>query len=440
MSRSTSPSSPAPRLFFPSWLRVIGPGLLFAGAAIGVSHLVQSTRAGALYGLGLVGVILLANLTKYPGLSLGGRYTSATGFSLLESYRRQGRWALVLCAVLTIGTMFAVAAAVSFVTGALFNEIFLRHLFPAFPLPVATALVMAMVAALLAKGGFRWLDVAMKILLSMMAALTFVATAMALLRADFSSFALIPPARAFADKVSIGFVVALAGWMPAPLDISLWNSLWAQAHGAARGQGHSAKEARLDFNVGYSLSIALALCFVVLGTVSMHQPGIEPAAGGVAFSKQILGLFTDALGNWSRPIVALCSFSVMFSTTLTVLDAIPRVLMVTWQRFHGQEQPQAAQVDHARTRLYWVCFGLLVCGSLVLLFFFVESLGQLVDLATTLSFLTAPLFAWLNHRAIGSAEVPEAYRQSTLERRLSATCVGLLAAFALVFLYTRFVL
>ena len=28
-------------------LKKLGPGLLFAGAAIGVSHLVQSTKAGA---------------------------------------------------------------------------------------------------------------------------------------------------------------------------------------------------------------------------------------------------------------------------------------------------------------------------------------------------------------------------------------------------------
>ena len=31
----------------------LGPGLLFVGAAIGVSHLVQSTRAGAEFGFGL---------------------------------------------------------------------------------------------------------------------------------------------------------------------------------------------------------------------------------------------------------------------------------------------------------------------------------------------------------------------------------------------------
>ena len=46
-------------------LSKLGPGLLFAGAAIGVSHLVQSTRAGADYGWGLIWALLLINLFKY---------------------------------------------------------------------------------------------------------------------------------------------------------------------------------------------------------------------------------------------------------------------------------------------------------------------------------------------------------------------------------------
>ena len=108
-----------------NWIKAIGPGLLFAGAAIGVSHLVQSTRAGAMYGLGLFGIILLANITKYPGLSFGSRYTNATGLSILESYRRQGRWTLGVFGLLTVGTMFTVAAAVTMVTASLLNYLVL---------------------------------------------------------------------------------------------------------------------------------------------------------------------------------------------------------------------------------------------------------------------------------------------------------------------------
>ena len=47
-------------------LKAIGPGLLWAGAAIGVSHIVQSTRAGAGFGFALIWVIIFANLLKYP--------------------------------------------------------------------------------------------------------------------------------------------------------------------------------------------------------------------------------------------------------------------------------------------------------------------------------------------------------------------------------------
>ena len=47
-------------------LKTLGPGILYAGAAIGASHLVQSTRAGADYSFELIWVIVLVNLFKYP--------------------------------------------------------------------------------------------------------------------------------------------------------------------------------------------------------------------------------------------------------------------------------------------------------------------------------------------------------------------------------------
>ncbi len=46
-------------------LKNLGPGLLFAATAIGISHLVQSTRVGANFSLGLFGELLIVNLFKY---------------------------------------------------------------------------------------------------------------------------------------------------------------------------------------------------------------------------------------------------------------------------------------------------------------------------------------------------------------------------------------
>ena len=50
-----------------SFWTAFGPGLLFAGAAVGVSHLVQSTRAGASFGLSILIIVILANIIKFPG-------------------------------------------------------------------------------------------------------------------------------------------------------------------------------------------------------------------------------------------------------------------------------------------------------------------------------------------------------------------------------------
>ena len=97
-------------------LKSLGPGLLFAGAAIGVSHLVQSTRAGADFGLGLIWALLLVNLFKYPFFQFGPRYASATGESLLDGYKKLGKGVLVAYYIITFATMFTIQTAVTIVT------------------------------------------------------------------------------------------------------------------------------------------------------------------------------------------------------------------------------------------------------------------------------------------------------------------------------------
>ena len=66
------------------WKDIIGPGLLMAAAAVGVSHLVQSTRAGASFGFELISVILIINLLKYPFFEYGHRFYAVTGKTLLD--------------------------------------------------------------------------------------------------------------------------------------------------------------------------------------------------------------------------------------------------------------------------------------------------------------------------------------------------------------------
>ena len=96
--------------------RIMGPALLFSGSAIGTSHLVQSTRAGALYGLAMLSVILLAGILKYPAFRFAVDYGHSTRRSIMVGYRELGLWAPLLFAAAGLTIMPIIIAALSMAT------------------------------------------------------------------------------------------------------------------------------------------------------------------------------------------------------------------------------------------------------------------------------------------------------------------------------------
>lgn len=415
-----------------SFLKALGPGLLWAGAAVGVSHLVQSTRAGASFGLGLVVVVLAANFFKYPAFQFGPRYAAATGTSLLEGYRRQGRWALVLYAVLTAGTMFTVQAVVTLVTAALFAALLgWSSPFLGLPAPFWLAvLLLGLCAGLLLVGRYRWLDRLNKVVVLVLTLTTVAATLLVLPKVPWRSIPLLPDASAFTDPRSVAFLVALVGWMPSAFDISIWHSLWTLARREQTGHAPRVKEAVLDFDIGYLGTVLLALCFVLLGAGVMYGSGEAFDDRAAAFAQQVIALYTRNLGAWAAPLIGLSAGTVMFSTTLTVADGFPRALSGLAARFRGPERPGEATV---RDRAYWGALLVLAAGSLAIIGYALRggaAFKALVDLATSLSFLTAPALAWLNHRAIHAAEVPAEHRPSRALTAWSVSGIVFSTAFA----------
>ena len=409
----------------------LGPGFLFAGAAVGVSHLVQSTRAGAMMGVALLGVIIAANVVKYVPFSFGPRYAVATGTTLLEGYRRQGRWALCLYGVLTVATMFTVQAAVVFVTAAIAKAVFGLA---ATALAISVGLLV-ICAVILVFGGFAWLDRIMKVVVVLLTLLTVTATALAVPNVQWSTFRVVPDFSGMSLE-AIFFLAALIGWMPSAIDISVWHSLWTIARRRQTGHAPTMRNAMLDFNVGYIGTAVLALCFVLLGAGVVYGSGQPIAKGPVGFANQVIELYTSTLGTWSRPFIGGCALLVMFSTSLTVIDGFPRALSSLVARFRGPELPGVA--GQTSRRPYWVSVVIIGLGSLVIIAWFIKSLKGLVDLATTLSFLTAPLLSWLNHRAVLSPEVPVAARPGRGLVMASWASIATQAVFALWYLVLRF--
>ncbi|MHC4217436.1 MAG: Nramp family divalent metal transporter, partial [Planctomycetota bacterium] len=141
-------------------MKALGPGIMYAGAAIGVSHLVQSTRAGAGYGFALVWAVIAVHLFKYPFFEYSHRYAAATGESLLDGYRRVGRWALVSYLVVAFGLSIPTAAVLTIVTAGMASQ-----LVPVDISAMSWALILlAVCLVVLASGGYALLDGLMKLM------------------------------------------------------------------------------------------------------------------------------------------------------------------------------------------------------------------------------------------------------------------------------------
>ena len=97
-----------------SKLKALGPGILMASAAVGGSHIVSSAQAGAKYGWALMGLVILANLFKYPFFRFGAEYTLETGHSLVEGYAQKGKVYLGIFFVLNVFSALVNTAAVSY--------------------------------------------------------------------------------------------------------------------------------------------------------------------------------------------------------------------------------------------------------------------------------------------------------------------------------------
>ena len=389
------------------FIQKLGPGLLFAGAAIGVSHLVQSTRAGADFGFGLIWALLLIHLVKYPFFQYGPRYASATGESLLEGYRKLGKGVLILYGLLTSLTMFTIQAAVTIVTAGIATSLFGNFI----SVKVWSIVILSVCFVILNIGKYRFLDVMMKVIIITLTLTTLIATAMAIYNssAPVSFTQLLPE-----GSIEITFLIAFMGWMPAPLDISVWHSLWTIEKQKTNNKKYNSKTALLDFNIGYLATVLLGISFVVLGALVMHPTGNSFSKSAGTFSVQLIEMYTQSLGSWAYVIIGIAAFTTMFSTTLTTLDASPRSMHKTTELVF--EKP------FKNGYLIWSI--VLILGTLSIYYFFLSEMGSLIKVATVLSFLTAPFYALTNYILISSKHTPKAWRPSKLLHIIS--CLGIL--------------
>lgn len=398
-------------------LKHFGPGILMATAAVGGSHLVAATQAGALFGWQLIWLILAVNLLKYPFFRFGVEYTVTSQNSLVSGYQQLGKPVFFGFIALNIVAAIVNTAGVLLLTASLLHY--------ALPIQIDVMTLcyclLALSLAILTLGHYKLLDSASKVI---MIALT-LATTIALVIAISNGAAHTPPATPPNpyQLAMLGFMVVLMGWMPAPIEISAINSLWLKAK--TRTEQFTLKQAMTDFNTGYILTAILAVVFCALGVLIQYGSATKIELAGAAFSKQLIDMYTLTIGEWSRHLVATIAFLCMFGTTLTVLDGYARTLN------------ESAKLLKPNTPSYSLNVLILLQAALglIVIVFFKGNLKDMLSFAMTLAFVTTPLFALFNlklMKSIGSA--PKGWMKVL-------THCGLiyLFGFTLLFLFWKFV-
>jgi Mn2+/Fe2+ NRAMP family transporter len=241
---------------------------------------------------------------------------------------------------------------------------------------------------------------------------TVAATALVLPKIPWGEMPFLPTREVVSTLGHALWLGALIGWMPSAFDISIWHSLWTLARRRETKHSPTVRESLIDFKVGYLGTAFLSICFLTLGAGVIYATRSEFSTAPTKFAYQIIDLYAQNLGAWSGPLIGLSAFTVMFSTTLTVIDGFPRAIACLLARFREPEVPD--RPSSMRRPAYWWALLVLGLGSVAVIWIGTGTQGRsfrpLVDLATTLSFLTAPALAMLNHRAMLGAEVPVEHR------------------------------
>ena len=411
-------------------LKTLGPGILIACAAIGGSHLVWATRAGAEYGWTLLGLVLLANFLKFPFFYFGQHYTASTGESLLSGYKRQGPIYLKIFIAINLLTGSINIAAVGMLTASLsmpflgFLNLELTHL---------TILIFLILSGILYFGNYAVLDRLSKWIILILTACTVLAVVLALLNQN--------PTTAIVTKTeinpytltSLAFIVSLLGWMPAPIDLSTWSSLWMHSREAQTQHKASPKEVVIDFSIGYGITTILACLFLALGALTLFETGAEIPQSGIQFSKQFIELYTSSIGAFAKPIIIIAAFFTMLSTTLTCLDGYPRSLATSFLLL----KDASSTTNPVKKKHYSLMLVIYALVASLILLLFVKNLMSLLSFAATVAFLSSPILAWINLKVMTGSNVSPKHQPATWIKIISYIGIAFFTIISFLFICNK---
>ena len=360
--------------------KALGPGILLASAAVGGSHIVSSTQAGAIYGWQLAILILLINIFKYPFFRFGSQYTLQTGKSLIEGYSEKGKGYLIIFFIMNIFSAVINTAGVGILCAAILFNIFPNGL--GLTISQLTTIIIVIIWAMLLIGGYKFLDSLAKWVMTALTLATVTAVVIAVFKNHEYAPNFVTPSPW--QMAALPFIVSLMGWMPAPIEISAINSMWSVEK--RKTVKMSLADGLFDFNVGYIGTAILALIFLALGALIQFGSGEQVQAASAAYIAQFVNMYASVLGDWSRLLISLIAFLCLFGTVITVIDGYSRANNETLRLLLRKTE------SSQKSLFIWTTFTSII--GLVIVYLFAGDVATMLRFAMIASFLTTPFFAY----------------------------------------------
>ena len=322
----------------PGLLKILGPGLIWAMAAIGQTHIILATYSGAKFGFSLLWVVVLAHILTYPVFEYGPRYAVASGESLIDAYTKLpglGKPLLYFFGFLLLTVPFLVTASVLSVTASVLHAAWQDVSFAWWCLIITFG-----TGGIAIAGRYKGLEV----LCLVMSAILLVATVAAFCQrppnvADMIGGAVNP-------AIPVGSMVTLVALMRMPTDpaTSIMHSVWAVNKRddwiAGEGLQTGLKRSLLDLRIGFGFSLVIAVIFVSLGATVLHPRGVD--LEGVDLAMKLSGIYTETVGAWTFPLFIGVAFIALWGSYYTSVDGVPRMVERLWVSAKGKNKAAGA--------------------------------------------------------------------------------------------------
>lgn len=337
-------------------LAALGPGLIWCGEYIGSGEVILSTRAGAIFGVSVLWVPVMAIFAKFWIGLAGAHYTVMTGEGMVDMMSRMPgprNWVLWPVFVGQLCSGMISTAALASAAGA-----FAAYFLPGVPQVLFGWLAVLFVIALVWNGVFEaikrvMLLLVLLIILGTMAVslMTWPGTA-AVLKGLFAFHLPEAPAWFLAqgNKVASPWreIMPLLGWAAGGFASQVWYTYWVlgAGYGMARGRGYGRPMDRerlaaldaedlnrlrgwrrlvtLDASLAMLIGILVTMGFMIAGAGVLGPKHLAPSGAAVAL--ELSHLFGAQWGAWGAHLFVLAGLAAMLSTMLGQFAGWPRLL------------------------------------------------------------------------------------------------------------------